>query len=157
MTVKAQPDEYHTLTRYLRMRGAAGAIDFYKRVFGAEEMMRMPGPDGKSVMHAELKIGDSVLMLGEPMGGEALGSSASSSGQLLYVQDVDRAFKKATDAGASVKEPLQTMFYGDRMGVVTDPYGHEWMLATHVEDVSDAEMKKRMAAQNEKMAASARA
>src|SRR4029079_12646361 len=112
MPVKYQPDEYHSLTPYLRMRGAAQAIDFYKKAFGATEVMRMPGPDGKTIGHAELKIGDSVLMLSDPMRpGE--GEQGSNTGLLVYVKDVDATFKKATEAGARVKEQPQDMFYGD--------------------------------------------
>lgn len=149
--VKAKPDEYHSVTPYLRMRDAAGAIEFYKRAFGAKEIMRMPAPDGR-VMHAELKIGDSVVMVGEPMGESAAAHGAPIAGLLVYVDDVDGTFRKATAAGAHAEGQPENMFYGDRMGSVIDPYGHEWMLATHVEDVPEGEMQRRMAAESQRMA-----
>ncbi|RJP72573.1 MAG: VOC family protein [Candidatus Abyssobacteria bacterium SURF_17] len=143
------PKGYHTVTPHIVVRDAAKAIDFYKRAFGAEEVMRLPGPDGHGIMHAELKIGDSFIMLGEEspeMGGEchspeSLGGSAVTLN--LYVKDVDAAFERAVSAGAQVKMPLADMFWGDRYGALVDPFGHKWSLATHIEDVSPEEIRKR--------------
>jgi PhnB protein len=145
---KAQPIPagYHTVTPYLVCRGAAGAIDFYKRAFGAKEKMRMPGPNG-TVAHAEIQIGDSRVMLGDEwpeMGAkspEALGGSAGSV--FLYVKNVDAFASKAVAAGATVVMPLQDMFWGDRYGKLKDPFGHEWSIATHKEDVTAKQMAKR--------------
>jgi len=147
--VRPVPDGYHTATPYLTVRGAAAAIDFYKRAFGATELFRMPGPGGK-VMHAEIVIGDSRVMLAdesdrsETKAPETLKGSSTSI--FLYVEDVDSSFKRAVSAGANVNQPLQNMFWGDRFGKVTDPFGHKWMLASHVEDLSPADMEERMAA-----------
>lgn len=150
MAVKAVPEGYYSLTPYLHVRGAAEAIEFYTKAFGASEMLRMPGPDGK-IMHAEVKIGNSVLMLADenPERGAispaTLGGSASSI--MFYTDDVDAVYKQAVAAGAkAVMEPVD-MFWGDRMGNVTDPFGHQWAIATHTEDVTPEEMGKRMAAQ----------
>jgi PhnB protein len=145
--VKPIPDGYHTLTPYLTVKGGADAIDFYKRAFGAKEKFRMPGPDGKTVGHAELIIGDSVIMLADEFPGcgqspETLGGSSASL--LLYVEDVDTAFERAVEAGATVKEPVENKFYGERAGSLVDPFGHKWMLMTHIEDVPPQEMKQRM-------------
>ena len=145
---KAQPIPagYHTVTPYLVCRGAANAIDFYKRAFGAREKMRMPGPDGR-VAHAELQIGDSRLMLGEEspeMGAkspEMLGGSAASV--FLYVKNVDAVANKAISAGATVVMPVEDMFWGDRYGKLKDPFGHEWSIATHKEDLTPKQMAKR--------------
>jgi PhnB protein len=147
--VKPVPDGYHTATPYLTVKGAAEAIDFYKRAFGATELFRMPGPGGK-IMHAEIVIGDSHLMLadesstGETRAPQTL--NGSSAGIFLYFEDVDAAFKQAVKAGAKETMPLQNMYWGDRFGKLTDPFGHKWMLASHIEDVSPAEIEKRMAA-----------
>jgi len=147
--VKPVPDGYHTATPYLTIRGAAAAIDFYKRAFGAKELFRMPSPDGK-IMHAEITIGDSHIMLAdesdvaETKAPQTL--KGSTAGIFLYLKDVDTAFKQAVKAGAKETMPLQNMFWGDRFGKLTDPFGHRWMLATHIEDVSPAEMEERMAA-----------
>jgi len=153
--VKPIPEGYHTATPYLTVRDAAKAIDFYKRAFDATEVHRMEGPDGK-VAHAELKIGDSIIMLGDEMPGADTRSPQSlggtTSGIFLYVKDVDSAFHKAVGAGARAIAQLQDMFWGDRYGKVTDPYGHSWSLATHKEDVAPAEMKKRTEAHFSKMA-----
>ena len=144
---KPIPDGYHAITPTLTVRDGAQAIDFYKRALGAEELMRMPGPDGKSVMHAELKIGDSIFMLGAEQpdrGFRAPSSAGGSTGYLyVYVPDVDKAFKRATEAGAKVVMPLADMFWGDRYGLVEDPAGHRWGLATRKEDVPPPEMAKR--------------
>jgi PhnB protein len=147
-TVKPVPDGYHTATPYLVVRGAAKAIEFYKNALGATELMRMAGPDGK-VMHAELKIGDSIIMMGDedPKRGthspESLGGSPMSL--YLYVDDCDRLFNQAVSAGASATTPVKDQFYGDRSGSIKDPFGHSWHIATHKEDVSMDEVRKRMA------------
>jgi PhnB protein len=143
---KPIPDGYHTLTPTLTVRDGPTAIEFYKKAFGAQERMRLAGPDGQ-LMHAELKIGDSIVMLGgeQPgMGGRAPSTAAGPTGSLyMYVSDVDAAFKRAVDAGAKVVMPLSDMFWGDRFGMVEDPSGHQWALATHKEDLGEAEMAKR--------------
>jgi PhnB protein len=147
VAVKPIPDGYHSLTPYLTVRGAVKALDFYAAAFGAVEVMRLPMPDG-SVAHAEFKIGDSILMMGEenPAWGNksphALGGTPS--GFMIYVPDCDAVFAQALAAGATVMKPLENQFYGDRSGTVIDPFGHQWTLATHVEDVEPAEMQKRM-------------
>ena len=141
---KPIPPGYHTLTPYLVLSDAARAIDFYKQAFGAEETVRMGSPDGK-VMHAELKIGNSMLMLSDEMMGNrsplALGGSPVSV--FMYVDDVDSVYQRATEAGAKADMPPTDMFWGDRFGKLTDPFGHSWALATHIEDVTPEEMKKR--------------
>ena len=151
--VKPVPDGYHTATPYLTVRGAAAAIDFYKKAFGAKELFRMPSPDGK-IMHAEITIGDSHIMLADESDRSETRApqtlNGSTTGIFLYVNDVDAAFKQATNAGAKQTMPLQDMFWGDRLGKLTDPFGHRWMLATHIEDVSPAEMEERMAAASSK-------
>jgi PhnB protein len=145
--VKPIPDNYHRVTPYLVVDGAAEAIDYYTRVFGAAELMRMPAP-GNRVGHAELRIGDSIIMLADAnpeMGHKSpktLGGSPVSL--LLYVEDADATVKKATDNGGNLVRPVENQFYGDRMGGVQDPFGHHWYVATHVEDVSPEEMKRRM-------------
>jgi PhnB protein len=147
MAVKPIPDGYHTATPYLVIQNAAAAIDFYKKAFGATELMRMPGPGGK-VMHAELKFGDSVIMLADesPERGhrspKALGGTPVSI--MLYVNDVDTIYKQAIAAGGKTLQPVQDQFYGDRSGTLVDPFGHTWMVATHKEDVPPQEMEKRM-------------
>jgi PhnB protein len=145
---KPVPEGYHTVTPYLTFRDAAKAIEFYARAFGARETERMLGPDGKAVMHAELKIGDSIVMLSDEIPGmstcrapESLGGT--TTGLLLYVPDVDAAFKRAVDAGCKVLLPLADMFWGDRFGKLEDPFGQQWMMATHKEDVAPDEMAKR--------------
>ncbi len=147
MAVKPIPEGYHTLTPYLIVRDADKAIAFYQEAFGATELMRMTGPNGK-IGHAELKIGDSVLMLSEENPKWGATSPMTLGGTPLtlamYVVDVDASFNKAVQAGATVKRPLADQFYGDRSGTLTDPYGHVWTLATHKEDVSHEEMSKRM-------------
>ena len=146
MPVQPIPDGYHTATPYLRCRGAEKAIEFYKKAFGAEEIVRMPGPDGK-VMHAEIRIGDSMIMLGEENltwhmpSPTSLGGSGS--GVHLYVPDADAAFARAVAAGAKVAMPLENAFWGDRYGKLIDPFGHEWSIGTHVEDVPPEEMPRR--------------
>ena len=151
--VKPTPEGYHTATPYLIVAGAAAAIDFYKKAFGATELMRFPGPGG-TIMHAEIKVGDSAIMLGDEMpemgvkGPQAFGGTAV--GIMLYVPDVDTMFKQAVAAGAKVQKPVQDQFYGDRSGTIIDPFGHKWTLGTHTEDVSSAEMQRRMQAMMQK-------
>lgn len=148
--VKPIPENYHAVTPYLVVQGAAKAIDFYKKVFGAQEIMRMQGPDGK-IGHAEIKIGDSIIMLADEhpemdaRSPQAFGGTPVSL--MVYVTDVDNVFKQAVSAGAKELRPVKDQFYGDRSGVISDPFGHKWTVSTHVEDVSAEEMKRRMAAQ----------
>src|SRR4051812_5400661 len=149
---KPVPAGYHTITPYISVKGAAQALDFYKQAFGAEEIMRMPMPGGR-IGHAEIRIGDSHVMLADefPDMPDAVTKSpqtlgGSTFGLHLYMDDVDAKFKKAIDAGAKVKRPVADQFYGDRSGTLEDPFGHVWTIATHVEDVSPEEMKKRMSA-----------
>ncbi len=143
------PEGFRTVTPHLVIRNAAEAIEFYKKAFGAEELCRMPSPDGKTVMHAEIKIGDSVLMLCDEfpqMGAQspqALGGSPVTVH--LYVADVDQAYKRAVDAGATAAMPVQDMFWGDRYGKLTDPFGHHWSIATHTEDLAPEDIGKRAA------------
>ena len=145
--VKPIPDGFHSVTPYLTVHGAAQAIDFYKKAFGAKERFRMPSPDGKSVGHAELVIGNSILMLADEIC-EFSKSPQTLNGTpvalMIYVEDVDAVFKRAVEAGATVKSPLNNQFYGDRSATIVDPFGHIWTVATHVEDVPPAEMDKRM-------------
>lgn len=143
------PKGYHSITPYLVIKGAAQAIEFYKKVFGANELVRMPGPDGK-IGHAELQIGDSRIMLADenPNMGQGYSSAATIGASpvslYLYMPDVDTVFQKAVAAGGKVLKPVETQFYGDRSGFIQDPFGHLWGIATHVEDVSPEEMKERM-------------
>ena len=146
--VKPIPDGYHTVTPYLIIKGAADALEFYKKAFGATELFRMEH-EGK-IGHAEMKIGDSPIMLADEhpemghRGPQSLGGSPVSI--LLYVEDVDALFNQAISAGAKEDRPVEDKFYGDRGGSLTDPFGHTWHLATHKEDVTPEEMEKRMAA-----------
>lgn len=143
-----QPEGYHAITPYLIVVGAAKAIDFYKKVFGASEIMRMPRPDG-NIAHAELRIGDSVIMLADEMPQmgalSPLTVGGTPVGIMLYVADVDRVFNNAVSAGSKVERELADQFYGDRSGTFNDPFGHKWTVSTHIEDVSPKEMKARMA------------
>ena len=143
---KPIPQGYHTATPYLTLKNASEAIDFYKRAFGAEEVVRMSAPDGKGVMHAEIKIGDSMLMLADEMPQGDCRSPKSLGGTsvniFLYVQDVDSTFQKATAAGAKVTMPPTDMFWGDRYSKVVDPYGHSWGIATHKLDMTPEEIEK---------------
>jgi PhnB protein len=152
MAVRFQPEGYHTVTPYLIIQGAAKAIDFYQRAFGAQEIMRMEH-HGK-IGHAELKIGDSVVMLADEAPGMGHKSPASLGGSavqlLVYVANVDTTFETAIKAGAKVERPVADQFYGDRIGGLVDPFGHIWYLATHIEDVTPEEMKRRMAAMPKK-------
>jgi PhnB protein len=153
--VKAIPAGFHTLTPYLSIRGAARAIDFYKRAFGATERFRMPGPDGKTVGHAEIVIGNSIIMLADefPEFGNTSPETLKGTPVLfaLYVEDADASYKRAVEAGATVIRPIADQFYGDRAGTVQDPFGHKWTLMTHKEDVSPEELNRRLAAEYAKM------
>jgi PhnB protein len=143
------PKDYNTVTPYLVIKGAAQAIDYYKKVFGATETVRMNGPDGK-VGHAELKIGNSIIMVADenPNLGQGHTSATTIGGSpvslYLYFPDVDRVFERAVAEGAKVLKPVENQFYGDRNGFLQDPFGHLWGVATHVEDVSPQDMKERM-------------
>jgi PhnB protein len=141
------PSGYHTVTAYLTLDDCARAIDFYKKAFGAQEMMRMDGPAGK-IGHAEIKIGDSVIMLADEMPGSGARAPKSvggtTAGIFLYVKDIDSSYKQAIDAGAKADMPPADMFWGDRFGKLTDPFGHSWAIATHKEDVAPEEMRTRM-------------
>jgi len=147
--VKPMPDGYHGITPYLIIKGAAAAIDYYKKAFGATELMRMPQADGR-VGHAELKVGDAVFMLADEfpemqtVGPATLGNT--SVGLLLYVENADTVFDKAVSLGAKVKKPMADQFYGDRSGTLLDPFGHRWTISAHIEDVSLEEVKRRAAA-----------
>ena len=144
--VKKIPDGYGAVTPYLTIQGAAKAIDFYKKAFGAEEVMRMNMPDGK-IAHAEVRIGGSVVMLhDEAPDWKAFSPTTvgdTSVSIMLYVQDVDAVFKRAVDAGATPIMEVADQFYGDRSGAIKDPFGHKWHLATHIEDVEPDEMRRR--------------
>jgi PhnB protein len=149
MPVKPIPDGYHTVTPYLIVDGAAQAIEFYKRAFNATELLRLDMPEGR-IGHAEIKIGDSIIMMADEFpeigakGPKSLRGSATSI--LLYVADVDALFKQAVAAGATEERPVKDQFYGDRSGTLVDPFGHKWSIATHTEDVSPEEMERRFAA-----------
>ena len=147
MAVHHIPEGYHSVTPYLVVDGAAEAIDFYKKAFGAVEVVRMPGPGGK-IGHAEIKIGDSFVMLADehPEQGHRGPKSVGGTpvGILIYVPDVDSVFKAALAAGATQVKPVENQFYGDRSGSLTDPFGHNWMVSTHIEDVAPEEMERRM-------------
>lgn len=149
MSVKPIPDGYHSLTPYLILNGAADAIEFYKKAFGAVERMRMPMPEGK-IGHAEIQIGNSVIMLAdesEAMGAKSAASMGGSPVMMhLYVDDSDAVMEKAVAEGARVIRPIKDQFYGDRSGMVEDPFGYQWAISTHVEDVPPEEMEKRAAA-----------
>jgi PhnB protein len=146
MSVKPIPEGYHSVTPYLIVRGGAAAIEFYRKAFGAVELFRFPAPDGK-VGHAEIKIGDSPIMLADEYpemgykGPQTIGGSAVSL--MIYVEDVDAVFNRAIESGGTVKEAVQDKFYGDRSGTLIDPFGHVWHVATHKEDVAMDEMERR--------------
>ena len=148
MAVKPIPDGYPQVTPYLIVDGAQAAIDFYSSVFGATERMRMPGPGGK-IGHAELQLGDSLLMVSDEfpeMGGRSPRTVGGSPVIVsVYVDDVDAVFERAVQAGATALRPVETQFYGDRAGQFEDPFGHQWSVATHVEDVPPDEMERRVA------------
>ncbi|HTO49758.1 MAG TPA: VOC family protein [Burkholderiales bacterium] len=155
MPVKPIPDGYRSVTPYLAVRQAADAIEFYRRAFGAKERMRLTAPDGR-VGHAELEIGDSVIMLADEspeMDFRGPDPSHGSSVLLhLYVKDVDASVRRATDAGAKLLRAVADQFYGDRSGSVRDPFGHAWHIATHKEDVSPEEIDRRARAASKKQA-----
>jgi PhnB protein len=157
MATKPIPEGYHTITPYLAVDDAANAIDWYKKAFGAKERMRMEAPGGK-IGHAELEIGDSLVMLSDPFPQASskppkqLGGT--SGGVFMYSEDVDAVVKKAVDAGATVTMEVADQFWGDRFGTVTDPFGHSWSIATHVEDVPPEEMAERAKAAMAAMASS---
>jgi PhnB protein len=146
MSVKPIPEGYHSVTPYLIVRGASDAIEFYKKAFGATELFRFPAPDGK-VGHAEIKIGDSPIMLADEYPQMGYNSPQSIGGSpvslMIYVEDVDTVFSRAVESGATLKEAVQDKFYGDRIGSVVDPFGHVWHIATHKEDISIEEMQSR--------------
>lgn len=148
MSVKPIPDGYHSITPYLIVSGAAKALEFYYAVFGAKELLRIPGPDG-TIGHAEFKIGDSIIMIADepadtPYRRNPKSFGGSPVGFMVYLPDVDAAFALALKNGASVHKPLQDQFYGDRSGTIIDPFGHVWTIATHTEDVSPDEMERRI-------------
>ena len=146
MAVTPIPAGYHSVTPYLIIDGAAKAIDFYKHAFEAEELLRLPMPDGR-IAHAEIKIGDSPVMMADEQedhrGPRKIGGTPVSL--MIYVEDVDRIFRQALAAGATQTRPVVNQFYGDRAGTVVDPFGHKWTVMTHIEDVSEEEMRERMA------------
>lgn len=154
MAVKPVPEGYHTVTPYIICKGAAAALDYYKKAFGATELMRYGGPDGQ-IGHAEIKIGDSVIMLADEfpqmkaLSPQTVGGTPVSL--MLYVDDVDTVFKRALAAGGQEVHPLQDKFYGDRTGTLTDPFGHMWSVSTHKEDVPPEEMTRREEAERKKM------
>ncbi len=143
------PKGFHSVTPTLTVRNAAEAIEFYKKALAAEELVRMQGPDGK-ISHAEIKIGDSIVFIGEEMPNmgnrspQTLG--AATGGLHIYVEDVDKAFARAVAAGGKVTMPVTNMFWGDRYGTFHDPFGHAWGIGTHIEDVSEEELERRMKA-----------
>jgi PhnB protein len=149
MTAKPIPEGYHSVTPYLSIQGAAEAIEFYKRAFGAIELFRLVVPSGE-IGHAEIKIGDSSIMLADPCETGAFRSpqslGGSSVGLHVYVEDVDAQFVQAVEAGAKIVKPAEDQFYGDRSGTLEDPFGHVWFLATHKEDLTPEEIDKRAAA-----------
>ncbi len=148
MTVQPIPDGYHSVTPYLIVKGAAAAIEFYKQALNATELMRLPGPED-SVMHAEIQMGNSRVMLADECPGmNALAPQSPGSsgvGLCLYVENVDEMVAQAIEAGAKVQRPLQDQFYGDRSATLEDPYGHVWTVATHIEDVTPEEIDRRFA------------
>jgi PhnB protein len=150
MATKPIPDGYHAITPYLIVDGAAKAIDFYKAAFGAAELFRFPGPDGR-LGHAELRIGDSVIMLADQFPEREIHAPGGLGGSpvsiMLYTEAVDQVVERAVGLGAKIKRPVENQFYGDRSGTIEDPFGHQWHVATHVEDVSAEEMERRAAAQ----------
>lgn len=150
--VRAIPEGYHSITPSLTCKKAAEAIDFYKKAFGAQEIFRMPGPDGK-IGHAELKIGDSIFFVNDEFTPVSQSSGAPAIYLFMYFDAVDSVFDRAVAAGAKVDMPLENQFWGDRFGKVTDPYGHQWGLGQHVEDVAPDEMERRAAAWMKKAAA----
>ena len=149
MSAKPIPDGFNSVTPHLVVKGAAEAIEFYKNAFGAEEMVRLPGPDGYSIMHASLKIGNSVVMLVDEFPDMGCLSPDTINGTPvaihLYVEDVDSVFNKAIEAGAKETMPLENTFWGDRYGKLEDPFGHSWSLATHIEDLTPEQIMENAA------------
>jgi len=143
---KAIPEGYHSVSPMFMFRDARKAIDFYKRAFGATERYAMPGPDGKGVMHAEMMIGNSIIMMGEEHPNESCRSAETIGGSpvsfYLYLENVDEAFGRAVAAGATVRMPLDEMFWGDRAGTVQDPFGYSWTLASHTRDLTQEEIRQ---------------
>lgn len=148
MSIKRVPDGFHRVTPHITVRDAAKMIEFYKKAFGAVEKRRAPGPDGR-IMHAEIKIGDSSVFLNDEfpeMGGFSPLEAKSTPVTLhLFVEDADKQFQQAVDAGATVVMPLADQFWGDRYGIVKDPSGHQWSIAHHAEDLTPQQMQERMA------------
>jgi PhnB protein len=147
MSVRPIPEGYHSVTPYLMINGAANAIEFYRRAFGAKESFKLEAPGGM-IGHAEIQIGDSPIMIADDCGGESpfrnpQSTGGSPVGLHLYVEDVDAVFAQAVNAGATVIKPVQDQFYGDRTGALKDPFGHIWFLATHKEELSPDEIKQR--------------
>jgi PhnB protein len=146
MGVKPIPEGYNSVTPYIQVDDAAKAIDFYQRAFGAKERARMPGPND-TIAHAELEIGDSVIMLSDPFPQSPLKTpkeaGAATASMMIYTENADELVQQAVDAGAKITMPVETQFWGDRYGRVEDPFGHNWQIATHVEDVPPEEMSKR--------------
>lgn len=151
----ARPEGYQSVTPMIMLRDARKAIEFYKKAFGAVERYVMPGPDGKGVMHAEILIGDSIIMMGEESPNEPCKSAETAGGSpvsfYIYLEDVDKAFQKALDAGCVVRMPVQEMFWGDRFGSLNDPFGYNWSLATHTRDLTDQEIQEGARAMFAKM------
>ena len=156
-SVKPVPEGYHTITPYLSVTDGEAAIEFYKKAFGAQELFRMPGAGGKGIGHAEIKIGDSHVMLADEAPDLNFRSPQTLGGSpvmlYLYVDDSDAWFDRAVKAGAKITRPLEDQFYGDRSGCVDDPWGHRWYLSTHKEDVSPEELEKRAKKAQEEMSA----
>jgi uncharacterized glyoxalase superfamily protein PhnB len=148
MAVKRVPEGYHRVTPHLTVRHGAAMIEFYKKAFGAVELRRAPGPDGKSIMHAELQIGDSRVFLNDEYPEMNAFSPLAGKGTAvtlhLFVEDADKQFQQALSAGAEVVMPLADQFWGDRYGIVKDPSGHQWSISHHVEDLTPAQMQERM-------------
>jgi len=147
MSVKPIPEGYHTLTPFMTIRNAAKAIEFYKQAFGAQQRGDIAKDPSGKVMHAEIKIGDSIIMLSDEFpefGSVGPESGGTSMGLHIYVDNVDQAFDRAVKAGAKVEMPLADQFWGDRYGRLKDPFGHKWSIATHVKDMSADEMKRSM-------------
>ena len=149
MAAKRVPDGYHRVTAHLTVREASKMIEFYKQAFGAEEKRRASGPDGKSIMHAELRIGDSVVFLNDEFPEMGALSPLAMNGTAvtlhLFVEDADKQFQQALSAGAEVVMPLADQFWGDRYGIVIDPSGHHWSIGSHMEDLTPEQMQERMA------------
>ena len=155
--VRPIPDGYHSISPAITCKNAAAALDFYKEAFGATEINRMPGPGGM-IMHAELRIGDSVIFISDEFPGMSAAPSPTalhSTSLFVYTEDVDAAFNRAVKAGARADMPPSNMFWGDRYGKFTDPFGHQWGVATHVEDVAPAEMQRRSEEWTKQMAKTA--